>query len=93
MPNNCGYVVPTTCTSTEQLGGLCTAVPTTPILPEYKSSTFPLVQTQVIQQLIHCFFRNLTTVNWSLVPTIHTTNKNNDKFFIHKFNTYYRKAV
>jgi hypothetical protein len=93
MPNTCGYAVAATSTTSKQIFGLYTVVALQPVEPEYKSSTFPLLRAQVIQQLIHYFSGHLTTVGSPLIPTIHTTNKNNKKFFIHKFNTYYRKAV
>jgi hypothetical protein len=93
MPNTCGYAVLTASTTTAQLSGLYTATILTPTKPEYKSSTYPPLLTQFFQQLIHHFPLKTTAVKGLLIPTIHTTNKNNKKFILNNFITYYRKAV
>lgn len=93
MPNSCGYTVPTTSTTWLFGAYLYPAIPDADQGVEYKPSTFPLFQTQLFQQLVHCSARIFTPVPEWLFPTIHTTNKNNKKFFIHNLLFIYRKAV
>lgn len=93
MPSSCGYAVPTTSTTWLFGARLYPAMPGADQGVEHKSSTFPLLQTQFFQQLIHCSTLIFTLVSERLFHTIHTTNKNNKKFFIHNLLFIYRKAV
>lgn len=93
MPNSCGYAVLTVGTTAVQGARLYPAAHAAPQHPEYKSSTFPRLQTQVIQQLIHHFHSHFTTVTERFFPTIHTTNKNNKKYFLNNLLLINRKAV
>lgn len=93
MPNSCGYAVFTVSTTAVQGAQLYPTSKATPQHPEYKSSTFPLLQTQFFQQLIHYYERRLTAVMGQLFPTIHTTNKNNKKFYLINLLLINRKAV
>ncbi len=93
MPNSCGYAVCTVSTTLHNCIGLYPAVVPTPHGAGYKSSTYPRSFTQFFQQLIHCFSDQLAAVTSRLFPTIHTTNKNNKKFFLNNLLLIYREAV
>lgn len=93
MPNGCGYTVCTVSTTIHNDAGLYPGVIATPRGTGYKSSTYPRLCAQFIQQLIHRSWRQLAAVTEQLFPTIHTTNKNNKKFFLNNLLLIYRKAV
>ena len=93
MHNACGLPVLGSGTSRYSFTNLYSALAPTHQLPEYKSSTYALLYTQVVRELSHYFIAHLTTVNNRLMPTIHCTNKNIKKFFIHNLLLITRKAV
>lgn len=93
MLNTCGYTVSTTSTNSGAGVQLSSYLIHIVQRAEYKSSTYPQLLAQFFQQLIHYFGRRLTAVNQGLFPTIHTTNKNNKKFFLTNLLFIYRKAV
>ena len=93
MLNSCGYTVCTAGTTTHGSAGLYPGAMSTPCGAGYKSSTYPRLFAQFIQQLIHRFSRPLAAVTEQLFPTIHTTNKNNKKFFLNNLLLIDRKAV
>ena len=59
----------------------------------YNSRELPVVYPQVVPRPVHNFFTTLTEVTTTVIPTIHTTYKNNKKFYIHNLLLIYRKAV
>lgn len=93
MPNTCGYAVLATSTNGALGAGLYPGALQAVALPEHKSSTFPLLCTQVVRLAIHCFSRPFTAVTTQFIPTIHTTNKNYKKFYTNNLLLIERKAV
>lgn len=60
--------------------GLYPAAAATPTGPVYETRTYTTVTPTFVLGLVHRFFDHFVSVNGLFMPTIHTTNKDNNKF-------------
>lgn len=93
MLSSCGYPVFSSSTTATLFAQLSTGWWGLAKGAEYKSSTYALLFTQLTRRLSHRIFAHPTTVNFRVIPTIHTTNKNYKNFYLNKLLLIYRKAV
>ena len=59
----------------------------------YKSRDFAQSYHQLVRAVVHNFLTIMTEVTQVVIPTIHTTNKNNKKFYTNNLLIIYREAV
>ena len=93
MPKACGLVVAVLGTTVRFCAQLFTTLPSFIRGGGYKSSTVSPGYSLVISTAIHYSTDRLITVFSVIIPTIHTTNKYNKKFYINNLLVIYGKAV
>ena len=91
--NACGYYVFSLVTTMLRNVGLYTQQLLVHIRGGYKSRDFTQSYHQLVRAVVHNFLTIMTEVTWVVIPTIHTTNKNNKKFYTNNLLIIYREAV